>query len=319
MPPSPYLSRDGVGHLRIASNPWTENATLNALMDRWGLQGNFGLKAVEVSANGVAGPFEAICTGQADLCLVSGYNGLLPRIAAGAPVRIVGAGMRKAALTILARPDRIRCLADLEGRRIAVGPRLGLLHILMLQLFRENALDASSANFIAAGSNDQCYSAVVTGAADACCTSVSHLNDSDGLRPVDGGNIWQALPSYTFQTAYASTAALRDKRDALVLALAAQGALYDRLMRPCAREDYFAARASVEGQAGSRAAHATWAFLQAERPYRRDLTLGGAEVEYLQSMLGWFGLMRQAVPAACLVDMAPARTAASLPGGSCRT
>lgn len=310
----PYLSRADSRCIRIAGNPWTENATLNTLMDRWGLLREFGVDAVIVPAEGVAGPFDAICAGEADLCMVSGYNRVLPRIAAGAPVRIVGAGMRKAALTVLARPDSIRCLADLQGRRIAVGPHLGLLHALVLQLFRERGLDTRGVTFVAAGSNDQCYRAVVEGAADACCTSVSHLNDTDGLHPVDGGNIWQALPRYRFQTAYASQYAIRDKHDLLVAVMAAHGALFDRLMSPSAREDYFAARASVEGGCDSSAARATWNFIQTERPYCRDLTLDAEDIDYLQAMFCGLGLMSHPLPMASLAEMTPAQAAVHLPG-----
>ena len=95
----------------------------------------------------------------------------------------------------------------LQGKAVAVAPTLGLLHALMLQLLKEKGIDASRASFVDKGSNDQCYQAVVNGEADACCTSISHLNDKDGLVVISEGNMWEALPSYTFQTAYASDAA----------------------------------------------------------------------------------------------------------------
>jgi NitT/TauT family transport system substrate-binding protein len=84
-----------------------------------------------------------------------------PRIEEGAGVKIVGAGMKKSALTVFAKPDGIKRLADLKGKAVAVGPALGLLHALMLQLMKEKGIDRSQVNFVDKGSNDQCYEAVV--------------------------------------------------------------------------------------------------------------------------------------------------------------
>ena len=77
----------------------------------------FGVNALIVEIPGSTGPFDAIATCAADLCMVSGYNLVLSRIAQGANVKIVGAGMKKCALTVFARPEGIRTLADRRARR----------------------------------------------------------------------------------------------------------------------------------------------------------------------------------------------------------
>ncbi|REF68429.1 NitT/TauT family transport system substrate-binding protein [Paracoccus versutus] len=306
---APHIARAAATRITIVSNPGLENATLNRLMEEQGFLKRYGAEATMVLAEGPAGPFNAIVSGTADVCMVSGYNMALPRISQGAPVRITGSGMRKTALAVFARPDRVNGLAELEGKTVAVGPKLGLLHALMLQLFREKGLDASRVTFLDAGSNDQAYHAVVEGKADACCSSISHLNDRDGLIVLSDGKMWEALPKYVFQTAYASEAALRDKRDGLVPVMAAYGALYGYLMKPEAREAFLSARRSAQKKFDILSANAVWEFNQEQRPYSRNLSISEEEITYQQRMFVGLGAMSQVLPYRDVADMRPANEA----------
>ena len=311
---APYVARAAATRLRIVSNPGLENATLNALMDQLGYFRQFGADPLIVQAPGPAGPFDAIAAGAADICLVSGYNMVLSRIEQGAKVKIVGAGMKKIALTVFARPDGIRTLADLKGKTVAVGPAMGLLHALMLQLMKEKGVDAAQVNFVDKGGNDQCYEAVVKGEADACCSSISHLNDKDGLAVVEEGNMWEALPDCVFQTAYASDAALRDRHEEIVAVMAAYGALYEHLMSPASRDAFFEARRRAQKKFDEASARAIWDFNQIQRPYARDLSLSDGEIGYLQDMYIGLGGLRQKQPIAAVADMSAASAAAKLLG-----
>lgn len=311
---APWVARAAATRIRIVSNPGLENATLNALMDRQGYFKRFGVDAVVVQARGATGPFDAIAAGAADVCMVSGYNMVLSRIEQGAPVKIVGAGMKKCALTVFARPGGIKTLAELKGRTVAVGPKLGLLHALMLQLLKEKCIDASQVKFVDKGSNDQCYEAVVKGEADACCSSISHLNDKDALVAIDEGNLWQALPRCIFQTAYASDAALGEKREAMVAVMAAYGALYDDLMSPATRDAFFEARKRVQKNFDAASAQAIWDFNQAQRPYSKDLSLTDDDIVYLQDMFIGLGSLKQKQPIGAVADMSAAKAAAKLLG-----
>lgn len=311
---APFVARAGAATLRIVSNPGLENATLNALMEQQGYFRRFGVDARIVQVPGATGPFDAIAAGAADVCMVSGYNLVLSRIEQGAGVKIVGAGMKKPALTVYARPDDIATLAGLRGRTVAVGPRWGLLHTLMLQLMKEKGLDASAVNFVDRGSNELCYEAVARGDADACCASISHLNDPDGLAPVGEANMWQALPKCNFQTAYASRSAIAGKHEALVAVMAAYGALYEYLMSPASRDAFFEARRRVQKSFDAASARAIWDFNHLQRPYSRDLSLGDGDIGYLQDMYIGVGSLKRKQPVAEVADMAAARAAAALPG-----
>lgn len=310
----PHVARAATTQIRVVSNPGLENATLNTLMDQQGYFRQFGVDALIVDIPGNTGPFDAIATGAADVCLVSGYNMVLPRIAQGAKVKIVGAGMRKCALTVFAAPERVRSLADLKGKSLAVGPATGLLQMLMMQLLREADIDASQVNFVNKGSNEECHEAVVKGEADACCSSVSHLNDNDGLVAISGGNMWEALPRCIFQTAYASDLALRDKHEGMVAIMAAYGALYDYLMSPAAHDAFFEARKRAQKNFDKASAQAVWDFNQSQRPYSKDLSLSADDIAYLQDMEINFGTLKQKQPFAGVADMSAANEAARLHG-----
>jgi len=311
---APYVARAAATRLTIVSNPGLENATLNALMEQQGYFRKFGVDARIVEAPGNAGPFDAIVAGAADVCMASGYDGVLSRIAQGAKVKIVGAGMKKCALTVFARPGSIETLADLRGKTVAVGPTFGLLHVLMLQLMKERKLDASQVRFVDRGSNEQCYEAVVKGEADACCASISHLNDRRGLRVLSDANLWRALPRVTFQTAYASDSALSDKHDAMVGMMAAYGALYEYLMSPPAHDAFFEARKRAHKQFDGASAQAVWDFNQIQRPYSRDISITDEDLGYLQDMYLDFGNLGRKQSLVEVADMSAAKAAARLPG-----
>ena len=311
---APYVARASATRLRVVSNPGLENATLNALIDQQGYFKQFGADALIVQVPGATGPFDAIAAGTADVCMVSGYNMVLSRIEQGARVKIVGAGMKKCALTVFAKPDGVQSLASLEGKTVAVGPAMGLLHTLMLQLLKEKGIDASQVNFVDKGSNDQCYEAVVKGEADACCSSISHLNDKDGMVVINEGNMWQALPKCIFQTAYASDSALRDKHEGMVAVMAAYGALYDYLMSPAAHDAFFEARKRAQKIFDRPSAQAIWDFNQTQRPYSRDLSLTDHDISYEQDMFIGLGSLKRKQSIGSVADMSAAKAAAKLLG-----
>ncbi|MBN3760811.1 ABC transporter substrate-binding protein [Burkholderia sp. Ac-20365] len=311
---APYIARAASAEIRIVSNPGLENATLNALMDELGYFRMYGVNARIIQVPGPTGPFDAIARGAADVCMISGYNLVLTRIEQGAPVKIIGAGMKKCALTIFARPDGPKTLDALRGKTVAVGPKLGLLHTLMLQLMKERGIDASQITFVDHGSNDQCFDAVASGAADACCSSISHLNDDAGPVAIPAGNLWQALPGCVFQTAYASNDALGDRHEGLVSVMAAYGALYDYLMSPASHDAFFEARKRAQKRFDAPSAKAIWDFNQTQRPYSRDLSLTESDIGYLQDMDIGVGTLTRKQPFGEVADMSAAIAAAKRTG-----
>jgi hypothetical protein len=106
----------------------------------------------------------------------------------------------------------------------------------------------------------------------------------------------EALPRYTFQTAYASDAALRDKRDELVGVMAAYGALYDYLMTPEAHDAFLEARKGAQKKFDAASAQAIRDFNRTQRPYSRDLSLSDEDIGYLQDMFIGVGSLTKKQP-----------------------
>ncbi|QGY33093.1 ABC transporter substrate-binding protein [Pantoea cypripedii] len=308
----PVIAQSTSSHIRIAFNPGVENSTLTTLMSQQGFFRQYDADVTFIPASGTSGPFKAITSGAADLCMTSGYNGLLSQIARGAKVKIVGAGMKKTALAIYAAQDRIETLQDLKGKIVAVGSSMGLLHMLMLELLKEKDIDASQINFVNKGSNEACYKAVIQGEADACCSSVSHLNNKDGLAVIQEGNLWQSLPDYIFQTAYASDAALKNKHNSIVAVMAAYGSLYNYLMSPDAHDAFFSARKHAEKIFNPESAQADWDFIQMQKPYSSDLSLTENDISYQQQISLQLGNLKQKQPFSIIADMSAAADAAKL-------
>src|SRR6185295_11027041 len=64
--------------LRVGSNPGTENATLDNLMRDRGYFDELSLDVRIVESRSVSGPMEALLSGEADICMVSAFVGVLP-------------------------------------------------------------------------------------------------------------------------------------------------------------------------------------------------------------------------------------------------
>src|SRR5438552_4067903 len=87
-------------------------------------------------------PFEQLVA-EADICMISGFVGVLLAIEQGKELRLVGAAMLLPALAVYTRNDDIRRVEHLVGRTVGVGATNGLLHILMLALLRKKGIDSS--------------------------------------------------------------------------------------------------------------------------------------------------------------------------------
>ena len=115
--------------VRVVVNRGAENQTLLALLEQQGYAAAMGVAQALVTVAAPAATLEALVEDRADVCVVSGFNGLLPAIEKGAAVKVVGAAQQTAALAVYAsRPD-IKRVADLAGRTVGIGPDLGLLQI----------------------------------------------------------------------------------------------------------------------------------------------------------------------------------------------
>ena len=148
--------------VRVASNQGAENSTIQQLLRDRGFARSLSLDVQLVEGRTISAPMEALLAGDADICRISGFTGILPAIEQGKELRLVGAAMLLPALAVYSTRDDIRRVQDLAGRTVGVGGTNGLLHILMLALLRKKGVDATQVRFVNAGSNAQVLDAAAS-------------------------------------------------------------------------------------------------------------------------------------------------------------
>lgn len=306
----PVLARGKRHAIRVASNQGSENATLQQMIVDLNLFDRLSLDAVIVEGRTISAPMEALLADQADVCMISGFVGVLPAIEAGKELRLVGAAMEKPALALYSIMDVAR-IEDLAGRTIGIGATKGLLHILTVALLRKKGVDPASVEFVNVGSNAQVLEAVLSGTVDAGLSGIAGVSDSRA-RVVAGGELWRELPDYTYQTAYASLRAIRDKPEAVARCLAAYSRLFRYLSSPSSKLAYLEARRKAAGQPDPTEAEAVWNFIQKHQPYGHSPGLSVKRVDYLQSLNLEVGLQAKALPFDAVAAMGPALRARQL-------
>jgi ABC-type phosphate/phosphonate transport system substrate-binding protein len=184
--------------VRVVANSGVENQTLIELLDRQGFLRSVGISQTLVVVASPQATLETLTSDRADICVVSGFNGVLPAIEKGSPIKVVGAAQRAPALAVYsARPD-IRSVSDLVGRTVGIGPELALLHVTMLALLKAKGVDAKAVRFVRVGSNAEIYREVKAGKIDAGPSDVSNLLDAErsGVHMLSDGKMWSELAEY---------------------------------------------------------------------------------------------------------------------------
>ena len=272
-----------------------------------------GVAQALVTVAAPAATLEALVEDRADVCVVSGFNGLLPAIEKGAAVKVVGAAQQTAALAVYAsRPD-IKRVADLAGRTVGIGPDLGLLHVTAIALLRAKGVDPASVKFVNVGANAEVYRDVKASKIDAGVSDVSNMADAEKSRLVTlpDGKMWREIPDYPYQLAYASDRAIRGNRDAIVRILAAYGRMFRFLSAADSFPAYRQARVAG-GDPSEEAARAAWAYFQGEQPYANSPLTTAARLEFLQKLHVSVGLQKALLPVETIADLSLARDAAKL-------
>lgn len=298
--------------VRVASNQGAENAALQQLLADSGFAKALSLEVQLVESRSVSGPMEALLNGDADICMISAFAGVLPVIAEGKPLRLVSAAMLLPALAVYSAKDDIKCVEDLSGRTVGVGPLHGLLHILMLALLRKKGIDAARVRFVVVGSNAQVLEAVASGKVDAGLSGVAGKSGPNSTRVLNNGRLWLELPEYTYELSYASAQSLEEKPEALARCLAAYTRLFRYLSRAQSKAAYLAARRHVEGDAAVDEGEAVWNFIQRNQPYSLEPGLSPERVMYLQQLNIGLGVQSGVRPFDQVVDLAPAQGAKKL-------
>lgn len=298
--------------IRIVADKGVENHTMIGLMNSQGYLAACGVRQNLVMVDKPAATLHALLDDQADLCVTSAFNGLLPAIAKGAPVKIVGAAMQKLALAVYSGRLNITSVADLAGCTLGIGPEFGLLHVAALALMRAKGIDPAKVQFVNLDSNLDVYRHVKAGTLDAGISDVADMagTKSSGPHILSDGRLWQTLPDYPYQLAYVSARAISDNRDGIVRALAAYGRLFRFVSSPGSGSAYAAARAAVGGNRQSAAA--MWHFIQTTQPYTGSPGIPTKRIFYLQGLDVSVGLQPAVLPLDAVADLSLAHDAMAM-------
>ena len=258
----------------------------------------------------------SLLSGESDICMFSGIGSVLTAIEKGARIKLVAGSLIKPEHAIYTKRPEIRSVKDLEGRTLGSGSMGALLHTMWVAILRKYGVDERKVKFANIGSTSDVFRAVAAGVVDAGISEIDVYDQQAkfGVHVVKEGDLWKELPEFTFQGAYASDKAIKEKRGAIVRTLAAYARLYRFLSSPQSKEEFVAAQLAVSARPDAGSAAWQWQFFQEQQIYAADLILSEERVRYMQELNISVGVQKRLVPYADVTDMSLARDAMKLVG-----
>jgi len=275
---------------------------------------NLEAKSLEVSDASKA--IAALIGRSSDICLWSGFGGVLAAIERGAALRIVAGSLLSPTDAVYSAKPHIRRIADLAGKTIGVGALGAQLHQVMLAVLRKHGIDAGRVTFRNVGSSTDIFRAVVAGTVDAGPAEIDVFDQQAKyhVHALEGGNLWSELPDFTWQASYTSQDAILRNRAGLVRILAAFGKTYRYVSSAASREAWIASYLKVTHKTDPGGAEAQWRFIQKYHPYAVDLVLQPERVQRMQQLNVELGVQKRVLPFESVADMSLAREAMALIG-----
>ena len=315
---APAFAQTGAGKtkIRIVNTSGNSVFVFQDLLQTTGILDSFGLEATNQNVADGTKATEALLTGTADVCMQAGFGPVLTEIDNGAKLKVIAGGALLAPQTIYSGKSDIRDVKDLIGRTCGTGALGAALHQKMVALLRKKGLDDTKVKFVNIGSTANIFKAVVAGTVDAGMADVDMYADQAkyGVHSLTDGNIWTELPEYTNQAAYTSEAALTDKRDAIVRAIAAYAKLYRFLQTPQSRDPWITTSARIAKTAVPSEPDPQWKFYQDAKPFPPNIALTPERIRYIQELNVSMGLQKQVRPFEQVADMSLAAEALKLLG-----
>jgi ABC-type nitrate/sulfonate/bicarbonate transport system substrate-binding protein len=301
--------------IRIISNG-PDNDALERLMRAQGYLEQAGLDAEYVKVDSPPKNLEGLLKGDAEICPLSGTNPI-PNIAQGAPVKIIGSGMKLTGLAVYSNKDSVKSLSDLVGKTVGIGPKNNLLHVVMIAMLRKKKIDENAVNFVEVGSNAQVFQAVRDGKVDAGPSSIAPFYEQAkfGVHSLTDGNAWTEIPEFPYQTMYAPDKAIADNRDGIVRTISAYARLFKYLQAPGSSwEEFSKARVAALPKGDESESRAQWKFGQELKPYGSDVIISNDQFGYVQNLYTSLKIIPAPLPLEKISDMSMARDAMKMLG-----
>jgi ABC-type nitrate/sulfonate/bicarbonate transport system substrate-binding protein len=280
-----------------------------ALLKRQGYLEEFGLNATTIHVADGSKAMAALISGDADVCMTSGFGQVLPGVERGAPIKVIaGSNLLTAQGVLTNRPD-VKSIADLKGKNIGTGPIGALEHQLMVAVLVKHGVDLDSVKFVNVGNTADIFRSISGGLIDAGPVNVDVYSRLSGnLRTI--GDFWTELPDYPYLGSFTSAAAIANKREVLIRTLAANCKMYRYLLSPEAKEPYIQAYVqAVGGEDAATAAARQWQFFYDTQAYAKDLVIPDKSLTFLQDLNIKTNVQKTALPLDAFSDMSLAREA----------
>jgi ABC-type nitrate/sulfonate/bicarbonate transport system substrate-binding protein len=255
-----------------------------------------GLRPTFLSVGDGSKIIGALLSGEADICIASGFGQVLPAIERGGRLKVLaGSEVLLLHLVYSWRPG-------------------ALLHSIMVALLRKSNVDPGKVTFVNVGSSADVFRAIVAKVVDAGPSELDYEEQEAkyNVHGLSDGKFWDGLPEYTNQASYASERSIRERRDVIVRTLAAYAKLYRFISSPQSRDAYLAARAVALGKDEPAEGLAQWTFFQKNKSFAVDLVLSEERVRYMQELNISLGVQKTLIPHERIADMSLARDALKL-------
>ncbi len=317
----PFLGHAAVAQtagkkVNIVNTQGMATLTVQEVMKRRGFLQEFGVDPNILYVADAAKLMGSLISGESDICMFSGIGSVLTAIEKGGKIKLVAGSLVKLEHAVYSKRPNIKSVKDLEGKTIASGSTGSLTHVMMVALLRKYGVDEKKVTFVNVGGTPDIFKSVAAGIADAGISEIDVYNEQEkyGVHVLQEGDLWKELPSFTFQGAYASEKAIREKRDALVGTLAAYAKLYRFLSSVESEKMYVESQVAAASRPVDESARWQWKFFQQTQIYATDLVLSEERIKYMQDLNLSLGMQRKIVPYEEATDMSIARDALKLLG-----
>lgn len=292
------------------------NLTMWELLRQQKFLESFDLQADVIAMADGSKILGGIYSGSVDVSPMSGFSQIFPAIERGADIKLINAATLVPMLALYSGKDNVQSLKDIEGKVVGVGSLGALDHQLTVTLLRKYSVDVGSVRFVNIGSNTDVFKGVIAGTVDAGVGPASYFSDaaSYNVHSIPNGNMSVELPEFTYQAGWTSSRVIEAKRDLLVRVLAAYAKLFRFVEQPSAMDAFIKARKTLYPNASQREHLNEWHFLQATKPFARDLLITPERVQYMQQTNLEFKVQKTLLPFERVADMSLAQDALKLLG-----
>jgi len=306
---------DGSGsNVNIANTGSTDTFVLQNLLTAKGYLKEQSVTAKTVNVSDGSKLTGAVMAGRSDAAIMTGFAQILPAIEKGADVRLIGGVSNHPIHSFYTAADSdLDDISELAGRSIGTGAPGALLAELALAAFNKAGVDSDSVTFVNIGASTDVTKAVAAGKVDAGVGFYLSEEQQKELGVRSVLDLWDYLPDFTIQAAFASRKAIKSKGDQISRTLAGYLQTFQYVSSRESKKDYLAAALKVSGMTEAQAL-SWWSFYQDHPYFSQDLQLTAERIDLIQDLNIASGTQSTKLDFDDVVDLSLAEKAVTLVG-----